>query len=143
MPSYYLIQQKDLETHLPQGEDVTRLGFLDFLRELQQDDFALTPYRHVIVEGIEDVLLAARPNVADIAHNIRRVFQVHASDLQEKLVANVYIVFRNPLERGESLWVNTPAEHELPIHLIFGSPPKKDLDGKPYFVVSFNLSSGL
>jgi len=143
MPQYCLIQQKDVETHLPKGEQVTRIGFLDFLRELQQEDFALTPYRHVVVEGLEDVLLASRPNVTDMAQHIRNIFQLHASNLQEKLVANVYVLFRNPLERGDSLWVNTPAEHRLPIHLIFGSPPKKELDSKPYFLVSFNLSSGL
>jgi hypothetical protein len=96
----------------------------------------------VCVEGLEDVLLAARPNVPDIADSIRRILQVHAERLDQELSANVYVAFRNPLERGDTLWVKMLAEPRLPIHLIFGSPAREELASKPYYRVSFNLSSG-
>jgi len=120
---------------------MTRIGFLDFLRDLQEEN-ALAPNRTICVEGLEDVLLNARPDVEALAHEIRCTLQRHASRLQDEVVANVYVLFRNPLERGDTLWVNTPAEHRLPIHLIFGSPPEEQLDGKSYYRASFNLSPG-
>ncbi|TFH13470.1 MAG: hypothetical protein E4H02_11790 [Lentisphaerales bacterium] len=143
MPQFCLIQRRDIQTHIPENEPVTRIGFLDFLRELEQEELGLTRFQHVVVEGLEDVLLNARPNWEEMTAYIRQILQRHARRLEEELVANVYIVFRNPLERGETLWVNTPAEPRLPINRIFGSPPTNELDGKPYFKVSFNLSSGL
>lgn len=143
MPQFCLIQQRDIRTHIPESEPVTRIGFLDFLRELEQEQLGLTRFQHVVVEGLEDVLLAARPDEEAMADQIHQVLQAHAGRLEEGLVANVYIVFRNPLERGRSLWVNTPAAPKLPINRIFGSPSAEELDGKTYFRVGFNLSSGL
>ncbi len=142
MPHYCLIQRQDLQTHVPEGEPLTHIGFLDFLREVQGERLGLTPFQHVCVEGLEDVLLAARPKVQDVANTIRRILQHHAERLDRELSANVYVTFRNPLEKGETLWVNMPAEPRLPVHLIFGSPAREELVSKPFFRVSFNLSSG-
>ena len=107
MPSYYLIEQQHLSPPRPEGHGIPanskRIGFLDFLRELEQEDFALTPYEGLLVEGIEDVLLASRPDMDSMAHNIRHLLQKSASCLQDELVANVQIVFRNKIVRGEEI----------------------------------------
>ena len=146
MPSYYLIEQQHLSPPRPEGRGLPankiRMGFLDFLRELQQKEFSLTSYEGLLVEGIEDVLLAARPNMDEMAHHIRRVLQRSASDLQDKLVASVQIAFRSKIIPGDEIWVEHPAA-KLPISKIFGSPIREEECGVPYYRVSFNLSSGL
>ena len=146
MPSYYLIEQQHLSPPQPEGHGIPanpkRIGFLDFLRELEQEDFALTPYEGLLVEGIEDVLLASRPDMDAMAHSIRQLLQKSASSLQDELVASVQIVFRNKIVRGDEIWVEHPAAN-LPIAKIFGSPTREEDCGVPFYRVSFNLSSGL
>ena len=146
MPSYYLIEQQYLSPPRPQGNGIPanlkRIGFLDFLRELEQEDFALTPFEGLLVEGIEDVLLASRPEMDAMAHNIRQLLQRSASCLQDELVASVQIVFRNKIVRGDEIWVEHPTA-KLPIAKIFGSPTREEDCGVPFYRVSFNLSSGL
>ena len=119
-----------------------RIGLLDFLRELGQEDFALTPYEGLLVEGIEDVLLASRPDMDAMANTIRQILQKSASDLQERLVADIQIVFRNKIVKGDEIWVEHPTAR-LPIARIFGSPAREEGCGVPFYRVSFNLSSGL
>jgi hypothetical protein len=145
MPYYYLVQRHHLSTEKTPGRGLPaakmRIGFLDFLRDLKDDVFAFTPYEDLRVEGLEEVLLAAKPNIPQIAYEIRCILQGSASDLQSKLCADVQIVFRNDLVLGDTLWVEHPAERRLPVHLIFGSPTPEELAGHPYYRVSFNLSS--
>jgi len=145
MPYYYLIQRHHLSTEKTPGRGLPaakmRIGFLDFLRDLKEDTFAFTPYEDLRVEGLEEVLLAAKPNIPEIAYEIRRILQRSASDLQSKLCADVQIVFRNDLVLGDTLWVEHPAERRLPVYLIFGSPTPSELGGHPYYRVGFNLSS--
>ena len=146
MPSYYLIEQKNLSPPRPEGHGLpanpVRIGFLDFLRELEQERFSLTPYEGLLVEGIEDVLLASRPGMEEMAHNVRKILQRSASNLQDKLVASVQIVFRSKIVSGDEIWVEHPAAR-LPIAKIFGSPAREEECGVLFYRVSFNLSSGL
>ena len=146
MPSYFLIEQQNLSPPRPRGKGIPanpiRMGLWDFLRELRQDEFSLTPYEGLIVEGIEDVLLASRPEMDAMAHRIRRELQRAASDLQDQLVASVQIVFRNKIVRGDEIWVEHPTA-KLPIGKIFGSPHREASNGVPYYRIAFNLSSGL
>ena len=146
MPYYYLIEARHLSPPRPEGEGLTaarrRLGFLDFLRQLQEEDFAFAQYEPLRVDGLEDVLLAARPNLTEVSLEIHRVLQHAASDLDRKLVADVQVVFRNPLVRGDELWVEHPAEKHLLLSPIFGAPPPLELGGGgKVYQVSFNLSS--
>lgn len=145
MPSYYLIEQKNLSPPRPERQGLpanpVRIGFLDFLRELEQEEFSLTPYKGLLVEGLEDVLLASRPDMEEMANNIRKLLQRSASNLQDKLVANVQIVFRSELVSGDEIWVRHPAAR-LPIARIFGSPAREEGGGVQFYRVSFNLSSG-
>ena len=146
MPSYYLVEQQHLSPPKPAGQGLPansiRIGFFDFLRELQEEKFSLTPYEGLLVEGIEDVLIASRPHMDEMAHNIRQILQRSASNLQDELVANVQIVFRNKIVRGDEIWVEHPTA-KLPIAKIFGSPTREEECGVPFYRVSFNLSSGL
>jgi len=145
VPSYYLVELRHLSPPRPAGQGLPanrlRIGFLDFLRELKQETFSLAQYEGLLVEGLEDVLLASRPKMEEMAHQIRRIMQHSAPDLEQVLVADVQVVFHSPLERGHELWVNYPGV-KLPISRIFGSPPKEEEFGVPYYRVSFNLSSG-
>jgi hypothetical protein len=138
MPNYYLVKESHLSV-LPRAR--AQLGFLDFLRELQDETFAFTPYESIRVDGLEDVLLAARPDYQRVAYDIRRILQRSASDLQSKLAADVQIVFRNDLVPGDTLWVEHPTDPRLPVHLIFGSPPAEEIGGHPVYRVGFNLTS--
>jgi hypothetical protein len=138
MPNYYLVKESHLAV-LPRAR--MQLGFLDFLRELQDETFAFPPYETIRVDGLEDFLLAARPDYQSVARQIRRVLQRSASDLQSKLAADVQIVFRNDLVAGDTLWVEHPTDPRLPVHLIFGSPSAEEIGGHPVYRVGFNLSS--
>jgi len=140
MAQYYLIEEKDLRS-LPWAESAERLGFLDFLRAMQNDPPALIRDGFLRVEGLEDVLLAARPNMRDMAIKIRHLLQGHASMLNG-LNINIAMVFRNRIIRGDQLIVEHPTE-KLPISFIFGSPCEQDVSGSLVYAVSFNLSSAV
>jgi hypothetical protein len=145
MPGYQLVQQKFLSPPLPSGRGIKantrRIGFLDFLRELEEEEF---PYREgtsLLVVGLEDVLLFARPDMESVAKTIHKKLQRVAGKFEAQNCGWVQILFRNELKRGETLRAVHPAV-ELPIYLIFGSPPpEEDRDGRVYFRCSFNLSS--
>ena len=61
MPGYHLIEERMLKPNNPDGIEPhpNRKGFLDYLRELRQDDFPFQRGYKLAVEGLEDVLLAA------------------------------------------------------------------------------------
>jgi hypothetical protein len=145
MPYYYLVKQNHLSPPQPPGSGLpaakTQIGFLDFLRELQDETFAFTPYENMRVDGLEDVLLAARPDYLRVTNDIRHTLQSSASDLQNKLCADVQIVFRNDLVLGDTLWVEHPTDRRLPVYLIFGSPTQEEIGGHPFYRVGFNLTS--
>ncbi len=146
MPNYYLVEEKYLSPPQAHGNGLpansVRIGFIDFLRELQQETFSFTQYDGLRVEGLEDVLIASRPETEKMALHIRHILQKSASDLDRKLCANVQIVIRNKMVRGEVLWIEHPAEKRLPVHFIFGSPIAEHIGSSPYYKTAFNLSSG-
>ena len=138
MPNYCLIEERHLSPPLAAGQGLpanpVRMGFLDFLRELQQETFGFAQYEGLIVEGLEDVLLAARPNMDEMADRLRRMLQKAASDLDRKLCADVQVVFHGQLKRGDALWVDHVKDHRIPVHRIFGSPPAEHVGASPKFL---------
>ena len=73
MPGYHLIEERVLKPNNPDGIEPhpNRKGFLDYLRELRQDDFPFQRGYKLAVVGLEDVLLAAGnqlPEVEDYIH---------------------------------------------------------------------------
>lgn len=145
MPGYLLTQIKHLSPPLPEGRGIKantrRIGFLDFLRELEDDPFPYHEESKLLVVGLEDVLLFARPKMEDMAQKIHKKLQRVAGEFEKRSCPTVQIVFRSELIRGDTLRVNHPAV-ELPIYLVFGSPPPEtDRNGNVFYRCSFNLSS--
>lgn len=151
MPGYLLVQKSSLSPPLPPGQGVQankrRIGLLDFLRELAQEDFPFDENSSLLVEGTEDVLLAARTSreteqqeLAEAALMIRAKLQKSANAFFACACPDVQVVFRQPLQRGDTLIVNHVTA-PLPIHIIFGSPPAEEINGQRVYRNSFNLST--
>ena len=146
MPGYQLVERKYLSPPLPEGRGIKannrRIGFLDFLRELSQEEFPYHEESSLLVAGLEDVLLFARPDMDGMAMKIHKLLQKSARDFERYDCGWVQIMFRNQLKRGETLNVIYPGELKIPIHLIFGSPPASmESDGSVCYRCAFNLSS--
>ena len=136
MAQYYIVEEQNLSA-LPWAEKAQRMGFLDFLRAVQNDPPALPRDEAVRVDGIEDVLLASRPKMEDMAREIHGALQRCAGNLN-RWNTNVAIVIRTRLVPGDQLWVEHPTAR-IPLYLVFGSPS----GGQPFYPVSFNLSLGM
>ena len=135
MAQYYIVEEHNL-TALPWAVNAPRMGFLDFLRALQNDPPALPRDGEIRVDGIEDALLASRPKMADMARDMHRLLAKSAQNLQ-RLNTQVAIIVRTPVISGNQLYLDHPTE-KIPLYLVFGSPA----GGQPFYPVSFNLSSG-
>lgn len=140
MPGYHLIEYG---TPIPEdeGRPSEKIGFLDFLRELSDEDPHVPRLWSVTVVGLEEVLFAAGGEADALAWEIHRRLRAAASPLQLRL-ADVYVVFRGHLGRGEDLWSDYRGTR-LPIGRIFGAPPPQtDAEGRPFYLASFNLTHG-
>ena len=142
MPGYILIEQTQLA---PIKEDglvpfSEAFGFLDFLRELAQEDFPFPRLAEVRVVGLEAVLFAAQPHDREMAAEIHRRLQKAASSLERRQMS-VQIVFQGTLWRGDKLWVDYRGVR-LPIDIIFDSPLfTTDARGNRTCRVHFHLTS--
>ena len=143
MTGYMLVEQKDLDLRKANGipTNAQKIGALDFLRELAADEFPFPQLAKLRVHGLEEVLFAAGNDARGIALEIRRRLKGVANDMDQKLIS-VQFVFREPLERGDDLWVTYGGER-LPIGLIFGSaPPRTAADGSKYYHCGASLTNG-
>ena len=135
MPGYHL-----MEHGLALPEEPDKIGFLDFLRELSGEEPAIPRFWNVAVSGLEEVLFAAGGEAEKLAREIHRRLRT-AAPLLEKRLANVHLLFRGRLQRGDSLWSEYRGTR-LPIGLIFGSPlPQTGPGGHRVFLTSFNLTN--
>ncbi|MBK6914971.1 MAG: hypothetical protein IPH11_15420 [Ignavibacteriales bacterium] len=143
MPGYVLVEQKSLTPPRPSGQGVKantqEIGFSDFLRELKQDEFPFNENSSLRVVGIEDVLLASRPNMDEFCRQIRNTLQSAGNYFFSKGCGDVQIVFRGELVRGAHLIVRHPTS-DINIYLIFGSPAQEEINGQWIYKSSFNLS---
>jgi len=141
MPGYILLSQNEFSP--PKSRGMTpftdQIGLFDFLRELQHDELPFSRNSCIRVEGLEEVLFAARPNYGDLALRIRNRLNAAANELHKQLLT-VQIVFKGKLERGANLRDHYRGE-ELPIHLIFGSPTSTDADGSMVYKAPFSLTT--
>jgi hypothetical protein len=141
MPGYHLMEKG---TWAPRGlpdRPSECLGFLDFLRELAEDDAAIPRYAEIMVTGLEEVLFAAEGEAEALALDIRRRLRAAASLLQNRLV-DVSVVFQGRIQRGEDLWVEYRGRR-LPVGHIFGSPhPQTESGGDRIYFIGFNLTNG-
>ena len=142
MPGYHLVQEGTRATQSLPGRPAERLGFLDFLRELAEDEPAIVRCAEITVTGLEEILFAAENEAQTLALEIRRRLRAAASLLQNRLV-DVNVVFLGRIQRGEELWVEYRGTR-LPVGYIFGSPPPRTMEpgGHRVYFASFNLTNG-
>src|SRR5437773_12466328 len=97
MPGYLLIEQNKLSPPQPPGRGVpvnkTRIGILDFLRSLEDEDFPYDENSSLMIVGIEHVLLAARPDMEAAAKKIRALLNRCARSFNNRNCGDVQIVF--------------------------------------------------
>lgn len=144
MPGYLLVEQNKLSPPKSEKQGVkanrTRIGFFDFLRSLDDETFPYDENSSLLVVGIEDVLLGARPEMEDEAKRIRAKLNKAAGMFERRSCADIQIVFKQPLIRGDKLTVDHVTA-KIPIYLIFGSPVPDTINGQTVFRTgSFNLT---
>ena len=95
MPGYHLIEERMLKLNNPDGIEPhpNRKGFLDYLRELRQDDFPFQRGYKLAVVGLEDVLLAAGNKLPEVEDYIHRISSSRANELNS-IGNNVQVIFR-------------------------------------------------
>jgi hypothetical protein len=141
MPNYYLIEERMMKPIKPDGMDVhpVRRGFLDYLRELRQDEFPFPRGHKIAVEGLEDVLLAAGDSLSEVEERIRGILTSRANEL-ESMGTNVQVIFRDKLQKADDFWVEAGVNRRLSLRRIFGSPRRYNRNGIELFIVGFNLT---
>jgi hypothetical protein len=141
MPNYYLIEERMMKPFKPDGMDVhpDRRGFLDYLRELRQDEFPFPRGHRIAVDGLEDVLLAAGGSLAEVEGRIRGILTSRANEL-ESMGTNVQIIFREKLQKSNDFWIEAGMNRRLSLRRIFGSPRRYNRNGIEFFIVGFNLT---
>ncbi|OIO18554.1 MAG: hypothetical protein AUJ54_07700 [Ignavibacteria bacterium CG1_02_37_35] len=143
MAGYMLVEQRSFAVPQTPNRGVQpnkrKIGIADFLRELEQEEFPFDENSSLMVTGIEEYLLASRPDMEVTAREIRMKLQKAAGFFNDRLCRNVQIVFRQPLKRGEHLIVDHVTQ-SIPIYLIFNTPIQTDIGGQTVFISQFNLS---
>lgn len=143
MPGYVLVEQRSLAPPKPEGQGIKansqEIGFNDFLRELEQDEFPYNENSSLLIRGLEKLLLESRPEMDNFAKVIRHKLQKHANDFFTKGCGDIQIVFKGALIRGEKL-IDKHVTADIPIHLIFSSPPPDEINGQIIYKAGFNLS---
>ena len=144
MSGYLLVEQNKLSPPRSERQGVkankTALGFFDFLRSLEDETFPYDENSSLLIVGIEDVLLGARPGMEEEAIKIRAKLNNVAGWFERRSCTDIQIVFKQPLIRGERLKV-AHVTQDIPIYLIFGSPVPEIINGQIVFRTgSFNLT---
>jgi len=144
MPAYLLVEKKSLTPPLQEGKGIPantqKIGFLDFLRDLEKDEFPYNENSQLMIVGIEETLLAASPDIHTAAIQIRNLLQKAANRLSNCNCSDIQIVFRGTLQRGDQLVVRHVPQ-DIPIYLIFGTPIQEEIYGEKVYRPSFNRSS--
>ncbi len=142
MPGYLLVEEKMLNPFRSKGFEPNpmRMGMLDYLRELRQEVFPFTREHRLRIVGLEEVLLAAEPNLTEVSLFIRRIMTSRANELNANL-SWIQIVFRRHLKRADDFWFETGGGRRITLRPIFGSPMKdSDASGNEFFQIGFNLT---
>lgn len=136
---YVLIEQREPRPAILEDEMRSpRLerGLLDFLRDLAGDDFPYPRFSLVTVTGLDEVLYAARPHDADLAHEIHRRLNQAAARLEQHLIL-VEVRLRGQIVRGAPFRLKH-RDADLPLDIIFDSPHRA-ADGN-YYLIRCHLS---
>jgi hypothetical protein len=142
MPGYHLIEERMLKPNNPDGIEPhpNRKGFLDYLRELRQDDFPFQRGYKLAVVGLEDVLLAAGNQLPEVEDYIHRVLSSRANELNS-MNTNVQVIFQDKLQKSEDFWIEAGLQKHLSLRRIFGNPSRhKGPNGTEFFIAGYNLT---
>jgi predicted RNA-binding protein len=142
MKGYEILEQQHLNFYREDGivPYDTKIGLLDFLRELNSGPESISKHSSFMVVGIDDVLYLTKKDKRHvIARDIRKILQSAANELERK-INEVQIVCKGKLVRGDSLWVEYRGE-KLQIDYIFGAPLTREIRGFRVYTAGFNLSS--
>ena len=143
MAGYYLIEERMMKPFNPDGiePNPNRKGFLDYLRELRQDPFPFPPGYKIVLDGLEDVLMAAGSNLPEVETRIHNILTSRANELNSIMGTNVQIVFREKLQRSDDFWIEAGVQKHLSLRRIFGTPSRqRGPNGTEFFLVGFNLT---
>ncbi|MBN2145091.1 MAG: hypothetical protein JW774_10745 [Candidatus Aureabacteria bacterium] len=142
MKGYILTEAKFLKPFHKDGlkPNDLKIGFLDFLRELQTSGNDLSLYLEYRVTGLEETLYhTPKEKRNDTALYFRKLLHSKASVLEMKKI-QVQLVFNGKLIKGDTLWVDYRNE-KLPLDFIFGTAKKQDTGNISFYTASFNLTS--
>jgi hypothetical protein len=143
MPGYYLIEERMLQPYSPEGivPHPDRLGFLDYMRELRQEQFPFPKGHKLMVVGLEDALLAAGARLDEVEGLIHDTLARRANELDSVMGTNVQVIFRSKMQRSEDFWIEAGLKKHLSLRKIFGSPLRQSgPNGTEFFFVGFNLT---
>ena len=143
MPGYHLIEERMMQPYNSDGivPNPDRLGFLDYMRELRQEQFPFPKGHKLMVVGLEDVLLAAGSRLDEVEAFIHDTLARRANELDAIMGTNVQVIFRSKVQRSNDLWIVGGLNRHLSLRKIFGSPPRQCGPNRTeFFVVGFNLT---
>jgi hypothetical protein len=142
MPGYEIFEQKYLKPFRENGIDPydTRIGFMDFLREIRTGVDTMPRRTAFHVVGIDEALFMVKPDDRQpMAREIHRILQSGASAMERRLI-QVQIVCKGKLIKGDTLYLEYRSER-LPIDHIFATTITHDIGGIPVYKTGFNLST--
>jgi hypothetical protein len=111
------------------------------MRSEGQDSFPFPRGYKIIVEGVEDVLLAAGGSLPEVEDRIRGILTSRANELESIMATNVQVIFREKLQKADDFWVEVGVSRRLSLRRIFGSPRRyRSPSGAEFFITGFNLT---
>lgn len=140
MPGYEIIEKRNLKPFNSEGIEPyeIKIGFLDFLRDLQYYSDEIKPYSSFLVVGIEEEIYMSINRKAT-TNLIHKILQSAASDLQKKMI-QIQIACRDELKKGERLYLIYRKE-QMVLDDIFGTTSSHDVNGIKIYKTGFNLTS--
>ena len=140
MAGYMLIENTRLRPHKADGivPNEHEIGFLDYLRELNQEVFPFKRGSRLKVIGFEETLLAAADR-QELAADIHRRLAARANDL-ERAGGFVQVVFEWPLSFGEDLWFTRGTAERISLRPVFGRVRREQEGSNVYYLAGFNLT---
>ena len=142
MPGYHLIEERMLKPNNLDGIEPhpNRKGFLDYLRELRQNDFPFQRGYKLAVVGLEDVLLAAGNKLPEVEEYIDHILSSRANELNS-MGSNVQVIFEDKLQKSNDFWIEAGLQKHLSLRRIFGNPSRhKGPNGTEFFFAGYNLT---
>lgn len=143
MPGYVILESKSLAPPKPAGQgikaNIKEIGFLDFIREIQQDDFPFNENSSLRVTGLEDYLIQMRPDMNKEALKLRKIMQAAGNNFYNSGCGDIQIVFRGDLVMGQHLIVRHPTA-DIPIYLLFGFTEAQMINNQKIYKATFNLN---